>query len=223
VRAPAGETINCGCVVTPTASGFEGAAFKSMVAKPDGGQWSKAELRAQAREFAAKNKLKEAYDPNQPRDEKGRWTDENFVAELTGDELGHHETTKELRKAAMLYAEQHLIGKTFTNINSGHAIKVTRQGMKHSLSGKNNPEVRLSVGLPDILSKAGYAGSKAPTEKHLQRGVIAMHRYIAKVKLGNEAFRVGIVTHEKGDGHEHYDHAIVTKGVPGAERLGRIL
>lgn len=234
-KAPAAETINCGCVCTPTASGFEGAAYTSRVGKPGGGQWSNTELRAQARAYAAKNglspgwglppekKLKEAFNPDQPRDAHGRWTAGGYAAELTGEELGGHAATKELRKAAMKYAEQHMIGKTFTNANSGHEIGVTRQGMKHSLSGKNNPEVRLSAGLPDILTKADYVGSKAPTDKHLKRGVIAMHRYIAKVRLGKEAFLVGIVTHERGDGHEHYDHAIVTKGVLGAERLGRIL
>ena len=141
---------------------------------------------------------------------------------LTGNELGAHASTKELRKTAMAHAQQ-WVGHSFTNANSGHTIKVTRQGLKHSLSGKNNPEVRLSVALLALLSKADYAGSKPPTEKHMKRGVVAMHRYIARVKLGRETFHVGIVTHEKGDGHEHYDHAIVTKGVPGAERMGRIL
>ncbi|MDI9334415.1 MAG: hypothetical protein QM533_08550 [Cytophagales bacterium] len=45
---------------------------------------------------------------------------------LTGNELGIHTSTKELRHAAMRYAEQHLIGCEFTNADSGHTIKVTR-------------------------------------------------------------------------------------------------
>jgi Large polyvalent protein-associated domain 3 len=142
---------------------------------------------------------------------------------LTGNELDIHANTKELRHAAMRYAEQHLIGYEFTNAASGHTIKVTRQGMKHSLSNKNNPEVRISVGLAQILTGARYAGAKPPTEKHIQRGIVAMHRYIASVRLGEEEFLVGVVTHERSGGHEHYDHAIVANGVTGAERLGRIL
>ena len=143
--------------------------------------------------------------------------------ELTGNELGTHGSAKELRKAAMTYAEKHIIGQSFVNASSGHTIKVTRQGMKHSLSRKNNPEVRLSVGLPRMLIHAHYAGSKAPTEKHARRGIVAMHQYIATAHMGAEKFEVGIVTHEKSDGHEHYDHAIVASGAKGAERLGRLL
>jgi Large polyvalent protein-associated domain 3 len=142
---------------------------------------------------------------------------------LTGNELGVHASTKELRHAAMRFAEQHLIGYEFTNIDSGHTVKVTRQGMKHSLSKKNNPEVRISVGLAQILTGATYVGSKPPTDKHVQRGIVAMHRYVANVRLGEEEFAVGVVTHERSGGHEHYDHAIVASGVTGAERLGRIL
>jgi hypothetical protein len=149
--------------------------------------------------------------------------DERPHAVLTGKELGEHAATRELRKAAMAHAEQHIIGKNFSNANSGHTIQVTRQGMKHSLSNKNNPEVRLSVGLPQMLTHADYAGTKEPTEKHRKRGVVAMHQYIATAHMGAEKFTVGIVTHEKSDGHEHYDHAIVAGGAKGAERLGRLL
>ncbi len=102
-KAPASETINCGCVVTPTASGFEGAPYKSMVGKPDGGQWSKDELRARARAFAASKRLspgwglppepiKEAYDPSQPRNPKGsagggQWAKSPGSAEANLQEL----------------------------------------------------------------------------------------------------------------------------------------
>jgi hypothetical protein len=42
-------------------------------------------------------------------------------------------------------------------------------------------------------------------------------------RMGGETFSVGLVTHERRGGHEHYDHAIVASGVKGAERLGRLL
>lgn len=49
--------LDCACVWSPAASGFEGAPFKSMTGKPDGTPWTNQELRAQAREFAAKHGL----------------------------------------------------------------------------------------------------------------------------------------------------------------------
>jgi hypothetical protein len=49
--APAKETINCGCTAVPTASGFEGAIYTSKVQKPDGGQWTKAELYQKAADY----------------------------------------------------------------------------------------------------------------------------------------------------------------------------
>lgn len=39
----------------------------------------------------------------------------------------------------------------------------------------------------------------------------AAHKYLAKVKVGEEVLHVGIVTHERSNGHEHYDHFIVSK------------
>ena len=56
-KAPASETINCGCACVPTVSGFEGAEYVSKVQKPDGGQWTNAELRQQAKDFAEQNGL----------------------------------------------------------------------------------------------------------------------------------------------------------------------
>lgn len=228
-----GEDVNCRCVAVPLIDLDEsedgegglslgGAVNMGMAAVAIGayfGEWASA--------YDGK-RAADAFNPDQPRDERGRWSGGGAAggevhATLTGNELGEHASTKELRKAAMQHAEQHLIGKSFTNANSGHSIKVTKQGMKHSLSGKNNPEVRLSVALPTMLEKAHYAGAKPPTEKHQARGVVAMHQYIATVHMGKESFKVGIVTHVKGDGHEHYDHAIVASGVKGAERLGRLL
>ncbi|TXT23890.1 MAG: hypothetical protein FD134_1859 [Gallionellaceae bacterium] len=223
-KAPAAETINCGCVCTPTASGFEGASYKSKVGKPGGGQWSNAELRAQALAYASEKGLSPGWglppgsvrEANPYHGPDGRFTGPggSVHAVLTGNELGAHAGTKVLRKAAEAHAKQHFVGKTYTNTNSGHAIKVTWQGMKHSLSGTNDPEIRLSVALPKMLQKAQYIGARAPTEKHRKRGVIAMHEYLARVSMGDEHFKVGIVTHERGDGHEHYNHAIVAKVRP---------
>jgi hypothetical protein len=92
-EAPLSEKINCGCVCTPTASGFEGAMYQSKVAKPDGGQYTKEELRARAADYAARKglspgkglppqKIVEAFDPNQLRDRHGRWTSAGDITSL---------------------------------------------------------------------------------------------------------------------------------------------
>lgn len=207
-EAPAAETINCGCISVPVVPGLE-----SMVGKPGGAAYTKEELRSRAALFAEKHGLyapaREAFNPGQARDAKGQWVKGGGIhAELTGKELGDRPDTKALRKAARMYAEQHLIGKSFANANSGHTIKITRQGIKHSLSRSNVAEVKLLAGLPDILKNAQYQGSEP--DKHGRVHIKAAHKYLAKVKVGQETLHVGIVTHEKWGGHEHYDHFIVS-------------
>lgn len=149
-----------------------------------------------------------AYDPTQPRDRRGRWTaGGGVVGSLVGNELGQHATTKDLRKAAMAYAEQNLIGKSFRNEVSGHSIKVTRQGIKHALSRANYPEIALVPALKQMLEKASYMGGEP--DKAGRAHIFAAHKYRARVRVGGKVMNVGIVTHEKRDGHEHYDHFIL--------------
>lgn len=149
-----------------------------------------------------------AYNPGQPRDRRGRWTaGGGVVGSLVGNELGQHATTKDLRKAAMAYAEQNLIGKSFRNEVSGHSIKVTRQGIKHALSRANYPEITLVPALKQMLEKASYMGGEP--DKAGRAHIFAAHKYRARVRVGGKVMNVGIVTHEKRDGHEHYDHFIL--------------
>lgn len=153
----------------------------------------------------------DAYDPDQPRDERGRWTGSGsgeVHAEVSGNELGEHGSTVALRKAAMAYAGQHLVGKSFRNVHSGHEIKITRQGIKHALSRANPVELKLAPGLPKLLEHAEYRGSEP--DRRGRQHIKAAHKYLATAMVGGERLSVGIVTHEKFDGHEHYDHFIVS-------------
>ncbi|MCL2656823.1 MAG: phage portal protein [Betaproteobacteria bacterium] len=140
-----------------------------------------------------------------PRDEAGRFAGGASV-ELSGSELGEHASTKDMRRAAMGYAEENLIGKSFKNENSGHSIKVTRQGVKHALSRANFPELKILPGLGQLLAHAEYKGSEPA--KANKPHIVAAHKYSATVKVGDEKLSVGIVTLEKAGGHEHYDHFI---------------
>ena len=133
--------------------------------------------------------------------------DENGIAvELSGKELGEHPGTKELRKAARAYAEKYLIGKSFVNENSGHEIRVTRRGIKHALADANRPEIKLLPGLPEILMKAGHNEKAAP--KPGKEYLTAVHKYSTTAKVDGVIFNVGVVTYERKNGHEHYDHFI---------------
>lgn len=208
--APVGEVINCGCISIPHMKNWK-------MLNPGKLPFSQLELQHSQKKRELNDaihtnvKLTEAnFNLAQMRDAGGKWVNGGGInATLTGNELGVHGSTKELRKAAMAHAEQ-WIGNTFKNANSGHTIMVTRQGLKHALSGANEMEVKLAAGLPQILTKSAYQGAHPPkpgTEHYIK----SAHKYLAKVKIGDEVLNVGIVTHEKWSGHEHYDHYIVSK------------
>lgn len=128
--------------------------------------------------------------------------------ELTGNELGNHVHTKDLRKAAMLYAQENFIGKMFLNENSGHLIKVTRQGIKHSLAMANRIEIKLITGLSKMLQTASYTGYS--TDRKYRNHIKAIHKYALIVEVNLEEIQVGLVTRETIRGYEHYDHFAVS-------------
>lgn len=129
--------------------------------------------------------------------------------ELTGKELGDHNDTKALRKIAMAYAEKFLIGRTITNEHSLHKIKLTRQGVKHSLAAANSIELKLLPALEDLLREARYTGCEH--DKKMRPHIKAIHKYISSVRMKEELLIVGIVTRETTNGHEHYDHFVVSE------------
>lgn len=51
------DRLDCSCYWSVTASGFEGAPYKSMVKHPEGRQWTNQELRVRAEEFCLKEGL----------------------------------------------------------------------------------------------------------------------------------------------------------------------
>jgi len=119
--------------------------------------------------------------------------------ELTGNELGEHGSTSELRKAAARYAESHFFEKDkdgnrklmppVANVHSKHRIAITWQGVKHSLAGANVMEVKLLAGLPRMLSCAEYQG--ASPDRLDRPHIMAVHKYMAVAKVGGETLHVG--------------------------------
>jgi Large polyvalent protein-associated domain 3 len=128
---------------------------------------------------------------------------------LTGDELGKHANTKALRTAAMAYAQMHFVGKSFVNASSGHVIKVTRQGLKHSLAGTNEIEIRLIPALPHMLSHAKHVATEP--DKRGRPDILSVNKYETRVTIDQETLHVGIITRQNAAGHEHYDTFVVSQ------------
>jgi hypothetical protein len=133
-------------------------------------------------------------------------TDSNWIR-LTGNELGRVDTTKVLRKVAMAHAEQFLIGNSFINMNTGHAIKVTRQRIKHSIARANVVELKIIPAIGQLLETAFHSGLES--DKKNRPHIKAIHKYIVVVYVNKERLNLGIVTRQTINGHEHYDHFIV--------------
>lgn len=130
-------------------------------------------------------------------------------AELKGDEFGEHPDWNSFRVAVREYAREHLSGKSFKNAESGHEIRITNQGLKHSLNGANRAECMVLAAFPKILEQAKYSGSQP--DRRGRQNIKAAHRYRALVNIGDQQYDVGIVTHEKPDGVEHYDHFVIAE------------
>lgn len=136
--------------------------------------------------------------------------------ELIGDELGKHGSNKEYRDAIDKYffkldaKGKRVPPPPVTNSGSKRQIAITWQGVKHGMSKANIVELKLMAGLPQILKSADYRGRKSPTDKHAKRGVSWNHEYSATIKMGDETFVAGVVTHEKRSGDEYYNHAVIT-------------
>ena len=127
---------------------------------------------------------------------------------VKGNELGTFEQTKDLRKAAMQYARENFVGKSYTNRDSGHEIQVTWQGIKHATAGANAAELTIMAKLDELLIHAKKDGEAVPDYKG-RAHIISAQKYQAVVDLDGESLNIGIVTLKKHSGHEHYDHFII--------------
>lgn len=124
-----------------------------------------------------------------------------------GRRIGEFAETKELRKAAMQYARDNFVGKSYVNESSGHELKVTWQGVKHAASKSNSIELSLMVALDKVLMNAKYEGSFP--NKLGRDHIIAVHKYSTGVRFVNKVLKIRIIAREKFDGIKHYDHFIL--------------
>lgn len=91
----------------------------------------------------------------------------------------------------MQYARDNFVEKSYKNVNSGHDIAVTWQGVKHAASKANPVELAVMAKLDDLLSKAEYDGSM-PDRKG-RPDIIAAHRYRAVAKVGKETLGLALL------------------------------
>ena len=68
-------------------------------------------------------------DTNDRQPESKNTAAQQAAVSVSGSELGSFAETKDLRKAAMQYACDNFVGKSYTNKDSGHEIQVTWQGV----------------------------------------------------------------------------------------------
>lgn len=139
--------------------------------------------------------------------EAGEKTAKPAAVSVSGSELGSFAETKDLRKAAMLYARDNFVGKSYRNASSGHDIQVTWQGIKHATSGANPAELALIAKLDKVLGTADYVG--AVQDRKGRQDILAAHKYQTVVDINGENLNVGIIVREMEDGHKHYDHFIL--------------
>lgn len=137
----------------------------------------------------------------------GEKTAKPAAVSVSGSELGSFTETKELRKAAMQYARDNFVGKSYRNASSGHDIQVTWQGIKHATSGANPAELALIAKLDKVLGTADYVG--AVQDRKGRQDILAAHKYQTVVDINGENLNVGIIVREMEDGHKHYDHFIL--------------
>ena len=126
---------------------------------------------------------------------------------VSGSELGSFAETKDLRKAAMQYARDKFVGKSYTNKDSGHEIQVTWQGIKHAANGANSTELKVMAKLDQLLEQSSYVG--VFDDRKSRADIIAAHKYQVPVAIDGEQLNIGIVVREMKDGHKHYDHFIL--------------
>ena len=139
----------------------------------------------------------------------GEGTSGSDAIQVDPHALGENLNRKSLREAAAVYANKNFVGNSYENKDTKAAIKVTWQGIKHSLAGANDAEIRLITQLPSMLRSARH--TETVPDKAGRADIRAVHKYIVEVSLGDEKLPVGLVVRETKDGHMHYDHFIIKK------------
>lgn len=147
-------------------------------------------------------------DTNDRQPESENTAAQQASVSVSGSELGSFAETKDLRKAAMQYARDNFVGKSYTNKDSGHEIQVTWQGVKHATAGANAAELTVMAKLDELLIHAKKDGEAVPDYKGRPH-ILSAQKYQATVDLNGERLNIGIITLKKHSGHEHYDHFII--------------
>lgn len=188
--APASETINCGCTCVPTASGFEGAEYVSKVQKPDGGQWTNAELRQQANDFAEQQGLS----PGKGAPAKStmkQYANDAFVGKAKSKlEIGGTEKWFAIKQATGIDVGGYktvLDADALRHINKRHGIDAEKSKNARAVTAEDIakiPEILRSFDSVKLSDKPTVRGLQAVVfEKAIGTDIFV---YVAEVRAGRK-------------------------------------
>lgn len=211
--APAGEVINCGCVAIPHMASWK-------VIHPGRKPFSEEEVRLNPRKRelndALQNpvKITEAFNPSQPRDEKGQWSKTGSLS------------VKELARQAMQVADKKMVAlvgpvdaaaihdKTGFRLD-GYAHAVDNYAIRHTIRKHGNPDTeakrgQIAVTLKDfaLIGKITSAPDHvfADGKSGTGRDVIVFtkvingigYRYVGEIRPGRKQVAMDSMRKKKG-------------------------
>ena len=115
---------------------------------------------------------------------------------------------RDLREKARLWALTK-IRQAYKNLDTGWDIEISRNSINKALSGRRDypTEHIKAIGvLPELLKNAVLVYSYPDIEKHPE--VVAIRRFYAPLRIGDQIYSVKLTIKEKIDGHRFYDHSL---------------
>lgn len=140
------------------------------------------------------------------------------VVRITGEELGTGALPL-LRVRARAYADSHFANTTVHNRDDGSEILIPPHGIKTALAHQSGPDkVRAIVAIPQLLERGRKIGVEP--DRRGRPEIKAVHRYAARLEIGDRRFDVRLVVREHVDGKRYYDHDLTEIKEPAGENSG---
>lgn len=116
-------------------------------------------------------------------------------------------------KDTMIFAEKHLIGKSFPVDVLGEEVHFTKPKLKKAMSHPRASKENLALvyKLPNMLKKAVLFSEQ--TDKKKRREIKKVFKLVLVEKLFDQIYRV-LITVRKQDKNYYYDHAVIAKIEP---------
>lgn len=132
--------------------------------------------------------------------------------QITGEELGQFEHIDDLRKKARQWASNNIIGKTVQIKSTGENIQIPRKGVMKATSKPSVDNIKTVIAIPQLIENSVKISSEA--DKKNRAEIKAIHKYAARLQIGETIHDITIVIRETMDGAKYYDHYIDKKLMP---------